>query len=211
MCLGAAGESCGKSWRTTGNRYKIQVEQFVHVSCILCVFFLYVLFMFTDMASIYIYIYVYIYILIIAVCVCVRMPVRPISGASLIFEQAVSKDGMSAKWSMDRSLFHWWSFVPVPLVRTNAWWKHVKTIIHPAPEIQFNTSSPIFHSNETVWPAAKVCHLSTQGGTPTSVRCFLSNRYNQFDIKTQGNLDSYIRHNFATSTFQVLNRWFNLF
>ena len=89
--------------KATGNRYKIQVEKFVHVSCILCVFFLYVLFMFTDMASnIYIYMCVYIYILIITVCVCVRMPVRPISGARLIFEQAVSKDGMSAsgRWTV---------------------------------------------------------------------------------------------------------------
>ena len=45
----------------------------MHVSCILCVFFLYVLFMFTDMASniyIYICVYIYIYILIITVCVC---------------------------------------------------------------------------------------------------------------------------------------------
>ena len=51
---------------------------------------------------IYIYMYIYIYSDNYSVCVCVRMPVRPISGASLIFEQAVSKDGMSAsgRWTV---------------------------------------------------------------------------------------------------------------
>ena len=50
----------------------------------------------------YIYMCVYIYSDNYSVCVCVRMPVRPISGARLIFEQAVSKDGMSAsgRWTV---------------------------------------------------------------------------------------------------------------
>ena len=73
----------------------------------LCMFRAYYVFFSLRIVYVYrygkhIYICVYIYILIITVCVCVRMPVRPISGASLIFEQAVSKDGMSAsgRWTV---------------------------------------------------------------------------------------------------------------
>ena len=97
--------------KATGNRYKIQVEKFVHVSCILCVFFLYVLFMFTDMASnIYICVYIYIYSDNYSVCVC------PYAGKAHKWCEAYIWAGCIerwyvSQWSMDRSLFHWWSFV----------------------------------------------------------------------------------------------------